>query len=135
MLDVERLAPERLRPLKRSEYDRLVAMGVFEGERIELLYGTLVEMSLQEPPHANPVQELTERLMTALAGRAKVRIQLPFIAADESEPEPDVAVVPLGDYSREHPSRAHFVVEVAHSSLRKDREVKGPLYAASEVAE
>lgn len=52
-------------------------------------------------------------------------------AFDESEPEPDIAVVALGDYSEAHPSLALLVVEVADSSLRFDREIKAPLYAAS----
>lgn len=60
-----------------------------------------------------------------------MRIQQPLIAADESEPEPDVAVVPLGDYRLVHPERALLVIEIAASSLRKDRLIKAPLYAAS----
>ena len=70
-------------------------------------------------------------LVLALVGRARVRIQQSIIAAGESEPEPDVAVVPLADYSREHPASAHLIIEVAHSSLRKDRLIKAPLYARS----
>ncbi|MGH7272827.1 MAG: Uma2 family endonuclease, partial [Polyangiaceae bacterium] len=70
-------------------------------------------------------------LVPPLVSRAMVRIQLPIIAADESEPEPDVAVVPVGDYAREHPAAAHLIIEVADSSLRKDRLIKAPLYARS----
>jgi Uma2 family endonuclease len=64
-----------------------------------------------------------------------VRIQLPIIAANESEPEPDVAIVPLGKYRDEHPTQAHCIIEVAHSSVSKDRNIKAPLYAASGVRE
>jgi Uma2 family endonuclease len=64
-----------------------------------------------------------------------VRIQQPIWAHDDSEPEPDVALVPLGDYSARHPDRAFLVIEVADSSLAFDRETKAPLYAASNVAE
>jgi Uma2 family endonuclease len=78
---------------------------------------------------------LTDILVPALSGRARVRIQLPLVAADESEPEPDVAIVPIADYSQQHPDTAHLVIEVADSSLRKDRLVKGPLYAASRFRE
>jgi Uma2 family endonuclease len=131
MLDASSLHPEKPRPLRRVEYDRLVAGGAFEGERVELLYGTLVAMSPHDPPHSAPIQDLNELLVRALLGRPRVRVQLPVVACDESEPEPDLAVVPLGDYSREHPCEAHLIVEVAVSSLRKDREVKGPLYASS----
>lgn len=135
MLDASLLFPERPRPLKRVEYDRLVALGAFEDERIELLHGVLVDMSPNDPEHVSPIDRLTMILAPALVGRAIVRIQSPLIAHDDSEPEPDVAVVPLGDYSREHPSKALLVIEVAVSSLRKDRQVKGPLYAASGFGE
>jgi len=131
MLDVQLLAPQTTRALRREEYDRLVAMGAFEDERVELIEGVLVTMSPNDPEHANPVQVLNYLLLPALLGRALVRIQLPIIAAHESEPEPDVAIVPLGDYRRAHPERAYCVIEVANTSVSKDRNIKAPLYAAS----
>jgi Uma2 family endonuclease len=131
MLDASLLLPEHPRPLKRTEYDRLVALGAFEDERVELLHGVLVDMSPNYPGHASPIDRLTMILAPAFSGKAIVRIQLPLVAHDESEPEPDVAVVPLGDYRKEHPGAALLVIEVALSSLNKDRKVKAPLYAAS----
>lgn len=131
MIDLDLMAPEGPRRWTRAEYDQIVAMGVLGGERVELLRGIIVAMSPNVPPHASPVELLTDILVPPLTGRARVRIQLPLLAADESEPEPDVAVVPLGDYSQKHPHEAYLVIEVADSSLRKDRLVKGPLYAAS----
>ena len=46
---------------------------------------------------------------------------------EESEPEPDVAVVPgsFRDYVGGHPSRPALVLEVSESSLALDREHKG----------
>ncbi len=131
VLDTDLLLPERPRKLRRVEYDQLVASGAFEDEHIELLHGVLVEMSPIDAAHANPIDRLLVILVRALATRARVRIQLPLIAADESEPQPDIAVVPQGDYRKEHPSRADLVIEVANTSLDKDRKVKAPLYAAS----
>jgi Uma2 family endonuclease len=135
-LDPSLIAPESPRPITRREYDRLVADGFFdEDERVELLYGVLVRMTPQKPPHASLVQRITRALAPLLLPRAEVRIQLPFAASDDSEPEPDVAVVPLGDYRDEHPTKAFLIIEVAHTSHRKDREVKGRLYAESGVPE
>ncbi len=131
MLEPSLLLPETPRPLKREEYDRLVAMGAFEDERVELLHGTLVAMSPQDPGHTSPIEELTMRLVSALVGRARIRVQAPIIADDESEPEPDLAVVPLGSYRQSHPDKALLVIEVALSSTKKDRLVKAPLYARS----
>jgi Uma2 family endonuclease len=135
MLDLNLIAPEVPRRITRAEYDKIVAMGVLGDDRVELLQGVIVSMSPNDPPHASPVELLTEILVVALVGRARVRIQLPIVASDESEPEPDIAVVPTGDYSRSHPDKAYLIIEVADSSLRKDRLVKGPLYAASHVQE
>ena len=113
----------------------MVEAGVFDGQRVELLHGVIIDMSPIDPSHASPVDLLNEILTYALRGTARVRIQHPLVAADDSEPEPDVAVVPLGDYARAHPDRAYLVIEVSGSSLRKDRTVKAPLYAASGVDE
>jgi Uma2 family endonuclease len=75
-------------------------------------------------------------LVPALAGRADVRIQLPLACPDESEPEPDVAIVPAGSvFQGDHPSWAHLVIEVAASSQDKDRGPKGELYARAGVPE
>jgi Uma2 family endonuclease len=117
------------------EYDELVRLGMFDEERVELLHGTIVQMSPGYPHHADPVAQLTMLLVPPVVGRAMVRVQLGYWASEDSEPEPDIAVVPLGPWSREHPATAHLVVEVAASSLRKDRVIKAPLYASSRVTE
>ena len=80
-------------------------------------------------------REITELLTVALAGRAAVRIQLPLALSEESEPEPDVAIVPAGDYDEAHPGTALLVIEVAHASLAKDSSLKAELYAAAGIPE
>lgn len=135
MLDYALLAPEAPRKISRELYDRMVSLGLLDDARVELLHGAIIEMSPNDPAHASPVDELTAILVPALLKRARVRVQQPLLAADESEPEPDVAVVPLGDYHLVHPDQALLVVEIAASSLRKDRLVKAPLYALSNVRE
>lgn len=128
-------APALVRPLRRDEYDQLIALGRFVDERIELLDGALVPMSPIGPPHSSTVQRLNELLVLRLAGRASIRIQSPFAAGVLSEPEPDLAVVPLGSYDQEHPDQAYLIIEVAESSLSVDRGRKARIYAASGVPE
>lgn len=125
----------QLRKLRRAEYDQLVALGVFEGEKVELIRGAIVEMSPTRPSHAFVIQKLTRRLLAAVGDRADIRGQSSFVAADDSQPEPDLAVVAVDNDGHAHPSRAHLIIEVAESSLRTDREIKGPLYAESHVDE
>lgn len=134
MLDVEELAPERMRPLRRSEYEQLIEAGAFEDERVELLRGVLVEMSPQGEDHVVSTARIHELLVLALHGRVQVRSHSPFATSEDSMPEPDVAVVPLMPYGA-RPPYAFLVVEVADSSLRKDRKVKVPLYAEAPVRE
>src|SRR5690349_6703501 len=66
--------PDRIRPLRRTEYDQLIVLGAFQDEKIELLEGVLVPMSPIGPPHSSVVDNLTALLVPALAGRARVRI-------------------------------------------------------------
>jgi len=126
---------EVIRPLRRVEYDQLVALGAFQDERIELLEGALVAMSPIGVAHNSTVQKLTRLLVLALEGRAAVRCQSSFAAHELSEPEPDFAVVPQSDYDADHPSQAYLVIEVAESSLAMDRGKKLRLYASCAVPE
>ena len=128
-------AAEVIRPLRRVEYDQLVALGAFQDERIELLEGALVAMSPIGARHSAAVQRLTRLLVLALEGRAAVRCQSPFAALEFSEPEPDFAVVPPGDYDGDHPSEAYLIIEVAESSLAMDRGKKLRLYANCAIPE
>ncbi len=127
---------DRVRRLRREEYERLVDAGVFGDERVELVRGVIVRMPPQGPLHSGPIEILNEILLPKLLGRARVRVQLPLIAPDDSVPEPDLAIVPLGiSPHREHPRSAHLVIEVAHTTRSYDRGTKVPLYAEMGVPE
>ena len=126
---------EVIRPLRRVEYDQLIALGAFEDEKIELLDGEMAAMSPIGTVHNAVVQRLNELLILALHGRASVRCRSSFAASELSEPEPDFTVVARGDYEDDHPSSAHLIIEVADSSLSKDRGRKLRLYANCQVPE
>jgi Uma2 family endonuclease len=132
---METSTTENVRPLRRVEYEKLAELGVFEGERIELLEGALVYMSPIGTRHSSAIQKLTALLVTALGNRAAVRPQLPIAASDLSEPEPDLLVAAPGDYDTAHPSTAYLVIEVAESSLAHDRGIKQRIYAKVGVPE
>jgi Uma2 family endonuclease len=140
MLDWDALPPERLRPLRREEYDHLVAAGVFADERIELLRGVLVTMSPQGDDHASVTDEVARLLYQHLGAlgtldRFTIRSHGPYAASDYSEPEPDVAVLPRTHPGDPHPTTAYLLVEVSDSSLRKDRNIKTGIYAEAGVPE
>src|SRR6516164_9686275 len=86
-------------PLTRAEYEELVRRGVFDSAHVELLYGRVVNMSPIGGPHRYSVSRLARLLMDAISrDRARIDVQSSFAAVDESEPEPDLLVVPPGDY-------------------------------------
>jgi Uma2 family endonuclease len=128
------IAPELIRPLKRAEYDRMIELGLFDNERVELIRGVLVKMSPQRAPHASTVQKLDRLLNARAQGRFSVRIQLPLALSDDTEPEPDAAVVELGDYEIEHPRTALLIIEVADTTLKTDR-AKIAVYASAGIPE
>ena len=122
----------RTRRFTRAEYERLIDLGVFKpGEDIELIGGELMVAEPQGAPHYTAIRKTAKALEAAFGPGWEVRTEGPIGLDDESEPEPDVAVVPGApeDYARAHPSRAALTVEVAESSLALDRVRKGSLYA------
>ena len=128
----------RTRRWSRAEYDRLIALGIIqEDERLELLAGELVLRDRQSPGHAFAIQTLSEALQDAIGSGSHVRVLSPIALDSESEPEPDLSVVPGGirDYRDDHPSQPTLLVEVADTSLVFDREHKGSLYARARLPE
>ncbi len=124
-----------LRRWKRVEYDRLVDLGAFHGDPVELIGGHLIVAEPQGTYHAGAVGAIDRVLQLALPPEWIVRCQLPIALDEESEPEPDLAVVPgsHADYFACHPMHPVLVIEVAESSLEFDRQYKGSLYARGDV--
>src|SRR5687768_5988362 len=120
-----------LRPWKRSEYERLVDLGVFADEPIELIAGQLVVAEPQGSYHVSAVVKADYALRAMLPAGWIVRIQAPIALDDDSEPEPDIAVVRgvPGDHGDAHPQRPALVIEVSDTRLDFDRTRKASLYA------
>ena len=130
------IPPPLTRRWTRVEYERLVQLGVFRpDERLELMDGALVISEPQGSRHAATIRRVLAALRHALGESWQIDSQLPIALDADSEPEPDVAVVPLdaGAYRDGHPSRAVLIVEIAESSYRIDREHKASLYARAGV--
>jgi Uma2 family endonuclease len=110
-----------------------------EEHHVELIHGELSPMSPSNPPHNDTVDELTEWSFESLPrGAVRVRVQGSFgIPVLDSAPEPDVAWLRRKDYSTQRPlpEDVLLVVEVADTSLAKDRGLKSGLYAAAGLAD
>src|SRR5712691_10395530 len=123
---------------RRVEYERLVETGFFQpGDAVELVGGQLIVAEPQGSRHYAAIRAVEEALRAAFGVGWDVRTQAPMALDDESEPEPDVAVVPgsFRDYVSGHPSRPVLIVEVSESSLAFDRAHKGSLYARAALAD
>lgn len=130
--------PTRTRRWTRAEYDRAIELGVFHTEdRIELIGGELMVAEPQSPEHYTAIRKSARALEAAFGPAWEVRQDGPIALDDESEPEPDIAVVPGApeDYRRAHPSRPALTLEISVSSLATDRERKASLYARAGLAD
>ncbi|MCB9881905.1 MAG: Uma2 family endonuclease [Planctomycetes bacterium] len=127
-------------PIRRFTVDevmRMVDAGLLDdGERLELIDGTLVTMSPQNPPHATTTLLLEGRLREAFGSTYHVRQQYPLWISKHDMPEPDIALVrgQVRDYAKRHPSGPDtvLVIEVSHTTQRRDR-AKADLYARGHV--
>jgi Uma2 family endonuclease len=137
MLDFAALAPERVRLLDRHEFLQLAELGAFDGQRVELLRGWVVRMSPQGEPHSRITAWLAAKFIRSLQENVyEVRAHSSYVISKNSLPEPDVAVSwapegPLGPNAK----TALLLVEVASTSLTKDRVIKNEIYAAAGVPE
>jgi Uma2 family endonuclease len=132
----------RRKRFTRSEVDRVQELGIFDGQRCELIDGELIDKMGQNPPHAQAIRNLFSWL-AAIFGLGRVQMQLPIEAnsrdSDWSLPEPDIAVLAEadGEYGKRHPrgDELLLIVEVADTSLRQDLTKKRDLYARAMVGE
>jgi Uma2 family endonuclease len=120
-----------------DEYYRLGDLGFFDGKRVELIEGEIIEMVPIGSPHATGVALTAELFRETFGKDYYVRTQSPIDAGDLSQPEPDVAVIAgkIRDYSKAHPQTALLAVEVSDSTLSFDRTVKSRLYARTGIDE
>jgi hypothetical protein len=114
--DAPRFAGRPLRKMSRAEYDKLVELGFLTKEdKVELVFGMVVAMSPIDNDHCESVTRIAKRMTIVLGDRASVRTQQPLAATDDSEPEPDICIVPSTGWGDDHPARAYLVIEVARS--------------------
>jgi Uma2 family endonuclease len=123
--------------LSVEQYHQMIQTGILtEDDPVELLEGWLVPKMPKNPPHRMSTVLVNKAVSRLLPADFYVDAQDP-LTTDDSEPEPDMMVVrgTPRDYSNRHPRGADvaLVVEVADSSLTRDREQKRRLYARAGV--
>lgn len=131
------LPPEPVLQFTVAQYHEMARTGILvDGEPIELLEGWLVNKMTKYPPHSVATFETRRVLERLVPAGWLVDTQEP-ITTHDSEPEPDVAVVrgSRRDYLDHHPSPRDvgLLVEVADTSLDRDRGWKKRIYAAAGI--
>ncbi len=136
-------APVKSRETRKftvAEYYRMAEAGILRpDERVELIEGELIVMPPIGPRHSGSVNLATWIFPRLANDRFIVQIQNPVHLGEDSEPEPDVALLRLREdyYTTAHPVPADvlLVIEVADSTLAYDREVKVHLYGRAGIPE
>ncbi len=123
--------------LSVEQYHQMIQTGILtEDDPVELLEGWLIPRMPKNPPHCLSTELAREAIAKLLPSGFFVSGQEP-LTTDDSEPEPDAMVVQgeRRDYLNKHPGGADvaLVVEVADSSLARDREQKRRVYARAGV--
>lgn len=120
------------------QYHRMLEAGILsEDDRVELLDGEIVEMAAVGGRHIRTVNRLNMALSPAAADQELVvSVQNPLRLDDQTEPEPDLALI-RETSGGEVPKAADalLVVEVSETSLSWDRNVKLPRYARAGIPE
>ena len=122
------------------EYYAMAEAGILtEDDRVELLDGVIVEMAPVGSRHLGCVNCYNRELSAAVGRRAIVQVQSPVRLDDNTEPQPDVALLreKVDGYSSGHPGPGDvlLLIEVADSSLGYDRNEKLPRYARAGIPE
>ena len=123
-----------------EEYYRMAEVGILHpDERVELLEGAIISMPPIGPLHNSGVDRSNFQFGQSNAGRYIVRAQGAIRLNDNSEPEPDVALLRFQEdfYATNQPTPENIllVIEVSDSSLTYDRDVKVNLYAQAIIPE
>jgi Uma2 family endonuclease len=122
-----------------EQYHQLVNAGMLTDRRVELLLGDIIEMSPEGMSHAVYCGDAVDYLKQLLGDKAKIREAHPITLPNDSEPEPDIAVVvPANSRYLDHhpyPENIFWLIEYADSTLTKDLNNKQRIYAQAEILE
>jgi Uma2 family endonuclease len=133
------LPPLPVRRFSVKEYHRMIDSGILTDEdRVELLEGWIVPKMARNPPHDAVIALLHNEVIGPRLPKGWFCRGQSAVTTQDSEPEPDLAIVRGRslDYMKRHPGPRDMglVIEVADTSIRRDRIIKARLYARAGIA-
>jgi Uma2 family endonuclease len=138
--EVQEAPPVRRRRFTVEEYYKMAETGILhEDDRVELMDGEILELSPIGSRHAACVKRLLAALPQVIGSEAIVSAQDPVRFSDDTEPQPDVALLKPRDdfYAEAHPGPEDvlLLIEVSDTTLDYDRGEKLKLYADNGIPE
>ena len=123
-----------------DEYHRMGEVGIIDSDaRVELLEGEIIEMSPVGYKHIYCVNRATALFFARLTGKVIVSVQNPVVLSQYTEPQPDILLARFRpDFYKDKRISSEDTVlamEISDTTLRKDRDLKMPLYAKARVPE
>jgi Uma2 family endonuclease len=130
--------PERYR-FSIEQYHRMGEAGILnEDSRVELIEGGIIKMAPIGSEHAAVVNTIAA-LFIVQAKPLLVSVQNPVILGPDSEPQPDLMLLKgrRDKYRSRLPQATDvlLIVEVADTTIARDRNIKIPLYAGAGIPE
>lgn len=122
-----------------DDYHQMIESGLLAERSLELINGEIIEVSPEGVAHSFYCRGTAKYLRSFLGNRAEVSEAHPITLPNDSEPEPDIAIVRTPDtlYQTRHPfpEDIFWLIEIANSTLAKDLGVKRDLYAQAGIPE
>ena len=122
-----------------DDYHQMIESGLLDDRSLELINGEIIQMSPEGIAHSFYCRGTAKYLRQVLGDRAEISEAHPIIIPNDSEPEPDIAILRTPDtlYQHRHPLPADvfWLIEIANTTLVKDLGVKKDLYALAGIPE
>ena len=138
LLDRSAIAPKF--KFTTQQYQLMHEAGFFgDSDRLELINGEVKPMSPIGRKHGACINRLVARFTQRLGTRIVLSVQNSIRLDDNSQPQPDLAILkPRDDFYESGlptPEDILLIIEVADSSIDYDRDVKSPLYSTAGIPE
>jgi Uma2 family endonuclease len=132
--------PVRRRRFTVEEYHKMAEAGILhEADRVELIEGEILQLSPIGNRHSTCVRRLVAFMTRAVGDTAIVDVQNPVRLPNDTEPQPDLALLKPRDdfYATAHPGPDDvlLLVEVSDTTIQYDRGEKLGLYARVGIPE
>ena len=122
-----------------DDYHQMIESGLLDDRSLELINGEIIQMSPEGIAHSFYCRGTAKYLRSLLGDRVEISEAHPITIPNNSEPEPDIAVLRTPDslYQSRHPlpQDVFWLIEIANSTLTKDVGIKKDLYAQAGIPE